>query len=167
MKHHQNNSSEVVNSENVKEFRSRDEYFLECALEQAEIALMQKEVPVGCVATLNDKIIGFSYNLTNKENDPLAHAEFNVAKKLIKDGINLEEVTFYITIEPCAMCVGILQRNKSKIVYGYHNDIFGAKKILGIESGTCLKNIKCIEILQRFYSGTNEGAPIEKRIIKP
>jgi len=137
------------------------------ALEVAKTGLMMNEVPVGCVVVRNDRVIAMAHNQTNMNSDPLEHAEFIALKKILSAGGRITSGdVFYITVEPCVMCHGILKRFGAKVVFGCHNEIFGTKKILGEYSGECLNDSECIEILKRFYEGENEIAPAEKRIIK-
>ena len=144
----------------------RNEEFMKMAWDQAKNALKIKEVPVGCVVIKDGEVLARSFNLTNIDSDPLAHAELNAIKELVKKCIDLKDLTFYITIEPCAMCHGILERIGSKVYFGYENEIFGAKKILNAISGECIKNEECIQILKTFYEGINDWAPVEKRNMK-
>lgn len=137
-----------------------DKFFLEEAYKEAVKAFQGLEVPVGCVIVRNNQIIARSHNLTNVEHDPLAHAEI-VGLKNLED---YEDLVFYITCEPCIMCLGILNRINAKIFYGCRNTIFGGITILKIQSDShFLEDPKCFEILQMFYSRENKYAPCEKR----
>ncbi len=153
--------------------------YMDLALMQCEKALEIDEIPVGCVVIrnkdiieiLNDdlvdhsKIIDFAsekiltkaHNLTNTNSDPLAHAEHLCIQYLIKNNINTDDLVFYITLEPCAMCIGILERIQAKVIFGYHNDIFGAKRILNKDCGECMNDTRCIEILKKFYKTPNKN----------
>lgn len=134
-----------------------DDFFLNKALEVAQAALPLEEVPVGCVVVRNNEIICSFHNMTNANNNPLAHAEFLCTEKLVEMGDSLKNLTYYITIEPCAMCHGVLERVGANVVFGYYNEIFGANKILKKFSGKCLNNEKCIEILKKFYETPNKN----------
>jgi len=149
--------------------RMNDEHFLNLALQQAEMALSIGEVPVGCVVVKNNEVILESHNLTNFLSDPLAHAEYLCVKKLLENFSNElckennadnSQFTFYITIEPCVMCFGVLERLKVKVVYGYENEIFGTKKLLNKSTGICLKDQRCVEIIKEFYKSGNPNLPI-------
>ncbi|KAM0681727.1 hypothetical protein GINT2_000241 [Glugoides intestinalis] len=132
-------------------------HFLDLALEQAHKALSIDEVPVGCVVVQGLEIVSSEHNLTNTLSDPLAHAEYLCIKKLVEKNESLENLYFYITLEPCAMCAGILERINANVVFGYHNEIFGAKKILNRSSGKCLEDERCVEILRKFYETPNKN----------
>lgn len=152
--------------------------FMDLALEEAEKALKLDEVPVGCVVTrgLSSKYrqtgvqaedsgaIVASHNLTNALSDPLAHAEYLCVKTLIENKTPLDNLTFYVTLEPCAMCAGVLERINAKVVFGYHNDIFGTRKILDKSCGTCMNDERCVELLKRFYKTPNKNTASVKSI---
>ncbi len=87
-----------------------DNYFMEMAYNQAEMAFEQGEVPVGAVITCQNKIIAKAYNQTETLTDVTAHAEIlaitaaaqHLGAKYLKD------CTLYVTLEPCVMCAGAL-----------------------------------------------------------
>lgn len=135
--------------------KSTDLYFFKCAMEVARKALPIDEVPVGCVVVRNSRIIASSHNMTNQLKDPLAHAEFLCTQLLIDRKEDLSDLTFYITLEPCAMCAGILERVGARVVFGYHNDIFGSRKILNKNIGECLVIEEAIDLLKEFYKTPN------------
>ncbi len=111
------------------------------------------------------KVIAKSHNFTNAFSDPLAHAELLCLRSLIKgsnetsveENNNIKDLVFYITLEPCAMCVGILERINATVIFGYRNEIFGANKILNKNYGKCINDMRCIEILKRFYETPNKN----------
>jgi len=87
-----------------------DQDFMAEALAQATQGYSKKEVPVGCVITLNDQIIAQAYNQPITTNDPTAHAEIVALRQAGKQLKNyrLLNTTLYVTLEPCAMCVGAM-----------------------------------------------------------
>jgi tRNA(adenine34) deaminase len=98
-----------------------DKYFMKQALNEANVAFDEEEVPIGAVIVLNNKIIARAHNLTETLNDVTAHAEmqaFTSAADFI-GGKYLNECTLYVTLEPCAMCSGASYWTQiGKIVYG-------------------------------------------------
>ena len=85
-----------------------DTYFMKKALQEAELAFNKKEVPVGAVIVMNDKIIARAHNLTETLNDVTAHAEmqaFTAAADFL-GGKYLKDCILYVTLEPCQMCAG-------------------------------------------------------------
>lgn len=98
-----------------------DTYFMKKALQEAELAFNKKEVPVGAVIVMNDKIIARAHNLTETLNDVTAHAEmqaFTAAADFL-GGKYLKNCILYVTLEPCQMCAGASYWTQiGKIVYG-------------------------------------------------
>ena len=95
--------------------------FMERALELAQMAYKQDEVPVGCVIVLNDKIIGEGFNQKESNQSPLDHAEIVAIKEATQylQSWRLEGCDLYVTLEPCAMCAGaILQARINRVIFG-------------------------------------------------
>jgi tRNA(adenine34) deaminase len=98
-----------------------DTYFMKKALEQAEIAFEQDEVPVGAVVVVNQRIIARAHNLTERLKDVTAHAEMQAitAAANYLNGKYLKGCTLYVTLEPCVMCTGALYWSQlDRIVFG-------------------------------------------------
>ena len=80
------------------------------ALELAEQAEREGEVPVGAVVTRGDVIVGESGNAMRSASDPTAHAEIQAiraaASKLATS--RLDKCTLWVTLEPCTMCAGAI-----------------------------------------------------------
>ena len=87
-----------------------DTYFMQKALQEAQVAFEQGEVPVGAVITIGERIIAKAHNLTEKLTDVTAHAEMQAitAASEYLGGKYLMDCTLYVTLEPCAMCAGAL-----------------------------------------------------------
>ena len=87
-----------------------DENFMREALKQADMALMDKEIPVGAVIVCNKRIIARAYNQTEKLVDSTAHAEMLALTAAFNylGAKYLPECTLYVTLEPCGMCAGAL-----------------------------------------------------------
>lgn len=99
------------------------------ALEQAQLAMQQGEVPVGAVVVFQGRVIGTGYNQSIVLNDPGAHAEMVAlrAAAKVRQNYRLEGCTLYVTLEPCAMCSGaILQARLARVVYGASEPRTGA-----------------------------------------
>lgn len=89
---------------------SDDGKFMARALELAQEAAEQGEVPVGAVLVRNGVIIGQGYNAPISSNDPTAHAEIVALRDAARRFANyrLPGSTLYVTLEPCTMCVGAI-----------------------------------------------------------
>ena len=100
---------------------SDDEFFMQTALKEAEAAATRGEVPIGAVAVIDGKIIAKAGNRVEERKTVTAHAELEVlhiAEEYLNDW-HMENVTIYVTKEPCAMCAGALVNARVKrIVYG-------------------------------------------------
>jgi tRNA(adenine34) deaminase len=97
------------------------ERFMREALHEALIALEAREVPIGAIVTVENRIIARAHNLTETLRDPTAHAEMQ-AITMASDylgGKYLDMCTLYVTIEPCPMCAAALGWAQLKrLVYG-------------------------------------------------
>jgi phosphoglycerol geranylgeranyltransferase len=102
-------------------FAADDERFMSLALMEAQKALEQGEVPIGCVIVSQNQIIGRGHNLTEMLQDVTAHAEIQAITAATQTigGKYLPEATLYVTVEPCTMCAGAIGWAQIKrIVYG-------------------------------------------------
>ncbi len=105
-----------------------DEYWMNIALEEAEIAFDEDEVPVGAVLIRKNELIAKAHNNILKLNSSLAHAEKLVIEMAQqKLGKWLYDCKLYVTLEPCPMCAGaiILSRIKS-VIFGAFDEKNGA-----------------------------------------
>ena len=106
-------TSQVINSD--------DERYMRLALCEAEKALAQDEIPIGCVIVSQNQIIGRGHNLTETLADVTAHAEMQAltAAEQTVGGKYLPDATLYVTVEPCPMCAGAIGWAQiSRVVYG-------------------------------------------------
>ena len=111
-----------------------DEYYMTQALKEAKKAFEDDEVPIGAVVVLNERIIARGHNMTEKLNDPTAHAEMIALTSAFNllGSKYLPEATLYVTVEPCLMCTGALYWSKiGRIVWGADDEKNGHKKTTG------------------------------------
>lgn len=92
---------------------------MEAALEQAHLAAQKGEVPVGAVIARGNTIIARAHNLRETLQDPTAHAEILAIRDAAqKTGSrHLQDMTLYVTLEPCPMCAGAMMMAKLKGCY--------------------------------------------------
>jgi tRNA(adenine34) deaminase len=111
-----------------------DAHYMNLALQQAQYAYDDDEVPVGALIIINNKIIARAHNQVERLNDPTAHAEIlavtsacnNLGAKYLPDAV------LYVTVEPCHMCAGALYWSKiSRIVYGASDVKNGYQRFCG------------------------------------
>ncbi len=99
------------------------------ALQLAERAECEGEVPIGAVLILNGELVAEGWNQPISTHDPTAHAEI-VALRAAAAGVNnyrLPGATLYVTLEPCVMCAGALvQARVARLVYGASDPERGA-----------------------------------------
>lgn len=106
-----------------------DEFYMRRALELAREAERAGEVPVGAVLVKDDRIIAEAFNQPIARHDPTAHAEILTLRQAGADVGNyrLVDTTLYVTLEPCAMCVGaMIHARVGRIVYGARDPKTGA-----------------------------------------
>jgi tRNA(adenine34) deaminase len=108
---------------------SRDVDFMRRALDLARRAALDNEVPVGALLVLDEEVIGEGWNRPIGSHDPTAHAEIAA----LRDGAQrmrnyrLAKTTLYVTLEPCAMCMGaVLNARVSRVVFGAWDPKAGA-----------------------------------------
>jgi len=113
----------------VTDPQSFDEQMMREALSLALEARAAGEVPVGAVVTLGKQIVGRGYNAPISTRDPTAHAEIRAVRAAAErlGNYRLPGCVLYVTLEPCAMCVGaILHARFERIVYGARDPKTGA-----------------------------------------
>ena len=142
-----------------------DRQFMEQALEQAGLAALAGEVPVGAVIVRNGEVISKGFNQPITNHDPSAHAEMLALRDatLSAENYRLPGTTLYVTLEPCIMCAGaMLHARVDRIVYGATDpktgaagsvlDVFSSKQInhqTVIEGGMMAQ--ECGQLLRDFF----------------
>lgn len=104
------------------------------ALEQARLAALRGEVPVGAVLVRDGRMLVEDHNRTVSEADPTAHAEMVVLRRAarLQGDFRLEHTTLYVTLEPCAMCAGALVLARvPRVVFAAHDPKAGMGGSLG------------------------------------
>lgn len=100
---------------------TNDEKYMKEAIREALAAAQEDEVPVGAVIVCRGKVIARGHNMTERLNDPTAHAEM-IAITAATEAVGwkyLSGCTLYVTVEPCPMCAGALAWTQiSRLVYG-------------------------------------------------
>jgi len=103
--------------------------FMQGALELADIAASQNEVPVGAlVVNQDDQVIGKGYNQNIINNDPCAHAEIMALQEAAQNLKNhrLKGCKLYVTLEPCMMCLGaIIHARIDTVIYAANDSKTG------------------------------------------
>ncbi len=142
-----------------------DADFMEMALEEANAAFAEGEVPVGSVLVIGNTVIARAHNTKEYSNDPTNHAEMLALKSgAQKVGRwRLSDATLYVTMEPCIMCAGAMVNARlGRLVYGCRDDKGGAVDSLyallsdqrlnhrvAVVSGVLEE--ECAEMLKKFF----------------
>jgi len=142
-----------------------DRQFMQQALEQAVLAALAGEVPVGAVIVRNGEVIARAFNQPITNHDPSAHAEMLALRQaaLSEQNYRLPGTTLYVTLEPCTMCAGaMLHARVDRIVYGAPDpktgaagsvlDVFSSKQLNHqtiIEGG--VMGQECGQLLREFF----------------
>ena len=98
-----------------------DEKFMRQALNEAQQAFDQQEVPIGAVVVCQGRVIGRGHNLVESLQDPTAHAEMQALTAATETlgSKYLPQCTLYVTVEPCIMCAGAIGwAQVGRIVWG-------------------------------------------------
>jgi len=137
-----------------------DESFIKKAIQEAEIAASEGEVPVGAVIVCNNAVIAKAHNQVERLGDITAHAEMlaiTAAANYLGSKF-LEDCTLYVSLEPCVMCAGAIKWARvGRVVYGASDDKGGfmkyGKELLHpdtkLEYGIC--HDTCSQLLKDFF----------------
>jgi tRNA(adenine34) deaminase len=142
-----------------------DRQFMQQALEQAGLAALAGEVPVGAVIVRDGQVSARAFNQPITNHDPSAHAEMLALRQaaLAEENYRLPGTTLYVSLEPCTMCAGaMLHARVDRIVYGAADpktgaagsvlDVFSLKQLnhqTVIEGGVMAQ--ECGQLLRDFF----------------
>jgi tRNA(adenine34) deaminase len=142
-----------------------DEKNMKMALEEAEQAGREGEVPVGAILVKGDQVLAKDHNRCIELNDPTAHAEVLVLRKAgqVLGNYRLNNTVMYVTAEPCPMCVSAMVHGRiSRLVFGAPEPKFGAVESKfellkndgfnhQIEVDRGILEVECAETLKAFF----------------
>lgn len=128
--------------------------FLQAALEEAQIGLSEKGIPIGSVLIKDGKIVGRGHNKRVQDNDPMTHAEIDCLRNAGRVG-SYKDTVLYSTLMPCYLCAGAVVQFGIKKVYAGESKTFpGAKEFMqshGVEV-IDLNSAECIAMMDRFIA---------------
>jgi tRNA(adenine34) deaminase len=156
----------------------RDLAYMTLALEQARKAADLGEVPVGAVLVRQDRILAQAHNVRECWQDPTAHAELvAIREAAVQTGSwRLTDTTLYVTLEPCAMCIGaVMLARIPRLVYGAPDPKAGAcGSIVNLPAeGRLNHRVDVIagllaqdsqDLLQAFFKNLRQGVVLGCRI---
>lgn len=165
------------------ELSSEEVEFMEKSFQFAHEALAAQEVPVGCIFVYKGEIVALGRNTVNETKNATRHAEINCIDQIYdyctNHNLNLNsvfsEISVYVTVEPCIMCMAALYDLKVKaIIFGCKNDRFGGQTVFDVSTvsnpNTTVKfgykAQEAMDLLKEFYKGTNPSAPPSKVKLK-
>ena len=105
------------------------ESWMRVALEEAAVASVNGEIPVGAIVVAGDRIVGRGHNRSIGLSDPTAHAEVMALRDAGAriGNYRLPETIMYVTLEPCPMCAGaLLHARVGNLVFGARDSEIGA-----------------------------------------
>ncbi|MCJ7728405.1 MAG: tRNA adenosine(34) deaminase TadA [Sedimentisphaerales bacterium] len=155
----------IESAPNSVQKRTVDEQFMRIAIDQAQIAQENGDVPIGAVIVHNNQVIAKAYNQREQLQDPTAHAEIIALTQAAAalENWHLNGCTMYVTLEPCPMCAGALVLARiDRLVYGCDDPKTGAVKSLynitqdsrlnhRLEVTSGVLADECSQILQEFF----------------
>ena len=155
--------------------------FMTVALQEAQKASINGEVPVGAVIVKDGKIIATACNSPITDHDPTAHAEINAlrAAAQLLGNYRLEDCELFVTLEPCAMCAGaMLHARLKRVVFGAADAKTGAAGSvtnlfgnIGLNHQTAVQGgvleKESSDMLQRFFQDKREIQKQEAKLKHP
>lgn len=140
----------------------KDEKFMRMAIEEARKALVKREVPIGAVVVVGDRVVGRGHNLVETLADATAHAEMQALTAAMSTigGKYLNQCTLYVTVEPCVMCGGAIAWSQlGRVVYGTADPKRGystfSERIMHpkTEVSSGVLSEECEALIRDFFSG--------------
>lgn len=140
---------------------NEDLRYMKIALDEAQQAYDEGEVPVGAVVVCKGRVIARAHNLTETLTDVTAHAEMQAvtAAANFLGGKYLSDCTLYVTVEPCVMCAGALGwAQLQRLVYGTTDEKRGFRKFAPqalppkteVTEGVMAE--ECAKLMKEFFS---------------
>ena len=126
--------------------------YMQLALKEAVKAEKKNEVPVGAIIVDHSgKVIAKAHNMVEFRNNPTCHAEKIVIEKALKITGHrfLQDCDLWVTLEPCAMCAGMIKQTRIKRLYYGAED----KKGGAVDNGPRVFSSNQVKSSIEIYSG--------------
>lgn len=144
--------------------------FMGLALEEAEAAEREGEVPIGAVLVKDGLILGTGRNGPIGATDPTAHAEIRALREsaLATGNYRLTGTTLYVTLEPCLMCFGaLIHARVARVIYAAPDPKVGISRLLPALEGAHLnhriqvegglRDAEAAQVLKAFFQARRKG----------
>jgi len=156
--------------------RAQDLTFMRMALEEAARAPAVGEVPIAALIVQDSQILAQAHNYRELWQDPTAHAEVVAirAAATVRGTWRLTDTTLYVTVEPCAMCIGaIILARIPRVVFGARDPKAGAcGSLFDLPSEPKLNHRVAViggvldqesqALIQKFFKELREASPVTK-----
>lgn len=155
-----------------------DHLFMGMALDLADEAASDGEVPIGCVVVLDGKILSRGRNRMERLQDASAHAEMEALRgaSAALSSWRLDDCVLYATLEPCPMCAGaILNSRVARVVYGARDERLGAcdthfrilaqnpiHRVVEVVDG--VRSDECADRMRAFFRSLRSGERASSRV---
>jgi len=131
------------------------DFFIKVALDEAKKAARKGEVPIGAVIVRGERVIARAHNARERKQNALAHAEVLAIDRACRRlrSWRLDDCEMYVTLEPCAMCMGAITNARLRKVY------FGAKSETDLNWKTPTEFVaheECGRLLKSFFKQKRE-----------
>ena len=145
--------------------------FMRLALNEAQKAIEEGEMPVGAVIVRDGQVIATGHNVRNVTHDPTLHAEIVAIRKACEKlgDWRPSDCDLYVTLEPCVMCSGAIINSRMRSVYfgaydaeyggaGGRIDLF-SKSYFGSNTRVYggIMEEECTSMLKSFFASLREG----------
>jgi tRNA(adenine34) deaminase len=154
-------------------------WMMKLALEQAERAYVQDEVPVGAIVlSPNGEVLAETHNLKESVHNPCGHAELLAIEQAAKKIGNwrLENCKIYVTLEPCPMCLGAITQARIKtLIFGAYDPKCGAISLgynlykdkrlnhnFSVMGGVA--HLQCSKMLSEFFKSKRGGYTAKQKL---
>ncbi len=134
--------------------------FLQAAIDEARIGLVEGGIPIGSVLVLDGQIIGRGHNRRVQQGSVIHHAEMNCLENAGRQSASVyQRCVLYSTLSPCPMCSGaILLYKIPRVVIGENKTFQGPEEYVrsqGVQVEV-LQDPVCLQLMRDFIKARPE-----------
>ncbi len=154
-----------------------EQRFMRDAIAEAKAAAAEDEAPIGAVIVRDGIIIASAHNLVERLSDASAHAEILAIRRASQrlGGWRLRDCILYVTLEPCAMCMGACINSQiGAVAFGAYDRVYGCcSSVLELGNGILNSRIpsvggmleaECAGLLSAYFSAKRAKCRGDKAI---